>query len=108
MDDAAFIASWIEEAALSTQELVNRRFEREQAPEPGSAVDQCGLRNGLEIIRDFLKHEEHGLALDHLLYMLEELDIALPSQVYELVVRAGRQMCYPESTWAAIKRETSD
>ena len=46
-------------------------------PEPGSALDQVGLLNGREVVADYLKHGEPGLAVDHLIYMVEEppLDI---------------------------------
>jgi hypothetical protein len=98
------LESWIEQAAIKTQELVNQESDRVGMPQPGSALDQSGLRDGLEIIRDYLQHGEAGVAFEHLLYMLTELDLVLPADVYALIEQAGNQMGYPSSIWTGIKR----
>jgi hypothetical protein len=104
MDDFAALASWIEQAAIDTQDLVDGEFARVGTPAPGSSLDQCGLRDGLAIVRDLLRRGEYGVAFDHLLYMVTELDLALPAETHDLVLRAGKQMRYPSSAWAGIKR----
>lgn len=52
-------------------------FEVPGAPEPGSGLDQEGLRNGEEIVQDLVKHGEPGVALEHLLYMVKEPPVPL-------------------------------
>ena len=47
------------------------------SPEPGSTLDQVFLLNGREVVVDYLRHGEPGLALDHLLYMIEEPDLVV-------------------------------
>jgi hypothetical protein len=44
---------------------------------PGTRFDQAGLRDGLEIVEDYLREGEFGVAFDHLLYMVVETEIAL-------------------------------
>ena len=42
---------------------------------------QFGLLDGEEIVIDYLEHNEWGLALQHLLYMIHESDIQFPREV---------------------------
>lgn len=99
MDHSENLESWLDAAASAIQALVDHEFARVGTPEPGSALDQFGLRDGLTITREFLAHGEPGLALDHLLYITAELDLVLPADVRTLLVRAARQMNYPEAIW---------
>ncbi len=41
------------------------------SPPEGSALDQLHLRDGDQVVNDYLNHGEEGLAIDHLLYMIE-------------------------------------
>ncbi len=86
------LESWIEQAAIKTQELVNQEFDRVGTPQPGSALDQLGLRDGLEIVRDYLQHGEAGVAFEHLLYMVKELDLVLPADTYALIEQEGDKL----------------
>jgi hypothetical protein len=45
----------------------------------GTGFDQSGIRDGLEIIEDCVREGEIGVAFDHLLYMVVETGISLPS-----------------------------
>ena len=64
--------------AENIQGLINLEYERVNwEPEPESALDQAGLRNGLDIVKDYIKHGEAGVAFDHLLYMIEETSVQL-------------------------------
>jgi hypothetical protein len=103
MIDAASLSSWVESVARRTQEMVDAEFARVGTPEPGSALDQLGLRDGIEIVRDYLHHGEAGLAFDHVLYMVIELELVLPSDARELLLRAGKAMGFPDATWDRIK-----
>lgn len=48
---------------------------------------QPGLREGSEIVRDYLAHGEAGVALDHLLYMLQEPPLTLSAAGLERLAR---------------------
>ena len=64
--------------SLEAQAQINELFEASDDPPPeGSALEQAGLRNGNEIIEEYLRHGELGLAVDHLRYMVEETEIEL-------------------------------
>src|SRR5476649_135600 len=49
-------------------------------PTAGSALDQAGLRDGMAIVENFLDHGEAGVALEHLLYMINEPRLRLSAQ----------------------------
>lgn len=61
-------------------------------PEPGSALDQVFLLNGREVVEDYLLHGEPGLAFDHLVYMITEPPLSIPSQSRHRLLEAGREM----------------
>ena len=68
--------------AKYVQQLVNEEFARvDYQPEPESALDQHGLRNGLETIEDYLRYGENGIAFEHLLYMIQETEIVVDQEV---------------------------
>jgi hypothetical protein len=46
-------------------------------PEPGSHLDQVFLLDGRVVVAEYLRHGEPALALDHLLYMIEESDLPI-------------------------------
>ena len=84
------------------QGLVNLEYERVNwTPEPESALAQEGLRNGLDVVEDYLAHNEPGVAFEHLLYMIEETGVALDkkyqTRLAELAKTLGkpRAMCKP-------------
>lgn len=66
-------------AAQEAQALLDRAYAAGK-PESGSALVQCGLRDGLAIVRDYLAHGEVGVALDHLLYMVNEPSLPISAQ----------------------------
>src|SRR4051794_36324565 len=65
------VESQIRRAAREAQLLLNGMYS-DPSSTSGSALDQSGLRDGLQIVEDYLTHGEFGLALEHLLYMIEE------------------------------------
>ncbi|MCW8133287.1 MAG: hypothetical protein KIS92_23285 [Planctomycetota bacterium] len=58
-------------------------------PAAGSSLDQMGLRNGREIVEDYLSHGEPRLALEHLLYMIKEPPLTLSTVSRNNVRRAA-------------------
>lgn len=76
--------------AKEAQELLDRLYTA-GAPLAGSSLDQMGLRNGREIVEDYLSRGEPGLALEHLLYMIKEPPLTL-STVSRTDVRRAAEM----------------
>jgi hypothetical protein len=97
------LEAWITEAATEVQRLVDAEFAHVGTPEPGSAFDQGGLRDGLAIIRDYLEHNEAGIAFDHLLYMVTELDLVVSRAAYERIAKAGVAMMISPRTWSTVR-----
>ncbi|HEY4262810.1 MAG TPA: hypothetical protein VGM98_21805 [Schlesneria sp.] len=69
----------IRRAALEAQAELNRLYAG-GTPPAGSALDQAGLRDGMAIVEDFLDRGEAGVALEHLLYMVNEPSLHLSPQ----------------------------
>ncbi len=68
------------ESCKIVQSLITKLYEK--APD-NVTFEQAGMRNGLEVVADYLKHSEVEIALEHLLYMINESDITCPSDVKE-------------------------
>ncbi len=81
----------IRRTALEAQAELDRLYAA-GAPTAGSALDQLGLRDGLAIVEDFLDHGEAGLALEHLLYMINEPSLQLSPQWRADVAQAARSL----------------
>jgi len=52
----------------------------------------CSLRDGFEIVDDYLKHGESGLALEHLIYMIHETDIQVSDIIKSNLRNAAEAM----------------
>ena len=93
----------IRRALLEVEVLMSRAFAAvDQSPEPGSALDQGGLRDGAGIVLDFLRHNEAGLALEHLAYMVREPSLPISREAFLLIDRAGRTMGMDPEAWQDI------
>ena len=77
------------------------------APAPGSVLDQCGLRDGAEIVEDYLRHGEAGVAFEHLLYMIAEPRLPISQATYDLIDQVGRAMGRDPKTWEDLRPSTS-
>lgn len=73
------------------------------APVPGSALDQLGLKDGEQQVRHFVDHNEAGLALEHLLYMIEEPEIELSEIERTALLKLGRMLGFEEAVVCALK-----
>ena len=62
---------YIRRATIEAQSILDDRYAMGQAI-AGGPLDQFGLRDGREIVEQFLQHGEPGFALEHLLYMIVE------------------------------------
>lgn len=75
-------------------------------PVPDSALDQNGLRDGADIVKDYLSHGETGVAYDHLLYMITEPDLTLSDDAYSQLHRATDILGLPREALTSIRRAT--
>ncbi|MDQ2799979.1 MAG: MafI family immunity protein [Armatimonadota bacterium] len=92
------------EAALpEVRALMAQRFAQVGGtPEPGSDLDQCGLKDGAEIVRDYMAHNEWGLALEHLCYMVEETGLPISAKTYASLKAAAQTMLVEASVLRGI------
>jgi len=94
----------IKRALPEVVERMRREFaEAGGSPEPGSALDQAGLLDGEEIVLDYLRHGEPGLALEHLIYMIHEAGLAISIETYQLIERAGLEMEMDPQLWELLR-----
>jgi hypothetical protein len=105
--DAADIESLIKIALEEVHPLVLAEFEKFGgiAP-PGSALDQNGFVDGDKIICDLLDHGEPGSALEHLLYMIEEIGLKVSPDTCAGIDTAGRAMQMDPALWSFLHRGT--
>jgi hypothetical protein len=91
MEDEAFI---LESAKLARQ-LIIELYKDDPTHE---TFEQVGLLDGAEEVRDYLEHNEIGLAVEHLLYMVHEADIQFPRdrmlRLHQLAERMGLENSY--------------
>jgi len=105
------IAEWrnIEEsvraALVEVDALVQDAFARSIGePPPDSPLRSLGLKDGREIVTDYLDHNELGIAFEHLLYMVTEMDLQISPEAYDHIDRAGRAMEMNPDGWQSLRR----
>lgn len=80
----------VRSALSEVEELMRAAFERAgESGIEGTALDQAGLEDGGVIVIDHLAHNEAGLALDHLLYMIAEPSLPVSRESRRDVVSAA-------------------
>ena len=73
---ASELTETIVAAAIEAQAAINRKLY--SCPDiAGTPFDQAGLKDGLQIVCDYVRAGEAGVALDHLRYMIKETEILL-------------------------------
>lgn len=87
--------------ARNVQAALNTLYDEPIAGD--AAFDQEGLRNGLEIVTDYVEHSEHGLAFEHLLYMITEPDLAIKPAELDEVAAIGRTLGFADHSWSRIR-----
>lgn len=76
----------IEIIAQEAQLLVIMEFKKvDYKIDNKSSLNQVGLKNGLEIIKDYISEHEYGLAVDHIIYMVQETEIKLSEKNLKLL-----------------------
>jgi hypothetical protein len=94
----------IRQALTEVEALMRAAFAKVDglAP-PGSALDQNGLRDGRDIVLEYLDAGEAGLALEHLIYMVHEPGLAISLRTFACVESAGSSMSLDKSLWDPIR-----
>ena len=91
-------------ALLEVEALMSLAFAAvDQSPEPGSVLDQGGLRDGASIVLDYLRYNEAGVALEHLVYMVREPALSISRETFMLIDRAGWTMGMDPESWQDIR-----
>jgi len=88
---------------VSAERSLDRLYLLPEAASPGTALDQAGLRDGGEIIRGYLDHNELGLAFDHLLYMLIEPPIEVTPAELADIDAVGRTLGQEAVRWQSLR-----
>jgi hypothetical protein len=84
---------FIRQALPEVGSLMERAFAKVGgSPDPGSALDQAGLMDGVSVVEDYLHHGETGLALKHLIYMIHEPRLPISVDTFRFVEQAARLM----------------
>jgi len=66
---------------------------------------QAGLADGEAVVIDYLEHGEAGVALEHLLYMVQEPPLALSSSGRDKLDELARRLgCRPIGAYAPVRR----
>ena len=93
----------ITEVAQEVQQALDARYAAGE-PAAGSALDQAGLRDGADVVADYLSHGEAGVAFEHLIYMIIEPDLDLSASAYRTLTRAGELLGMPKDIWSAVRK----
>ncbi len=90
--------------ASVVQTKLDELYRAPNAALAGSALDQAGLRNGFEIVSDYVDHREQGVAFEHLLYMITEPGLVLDTAEFRDLVSIGRSLGFAETRWERIRQ----
>lgn len=77
------------EAVKEVQILINQKFSEVNEQQNRNLSDHTGLKNGDEIVGDYVNHGEYGIALDHIDYMIETTDLQISEQIREHIIQAS-------------------
>jgi hypothetical protein len=89
--------------ARSVQDQLDRLYEVQSTLPPDSPLDQAGLRDGFNIVNDYVDHSERGVAFEHLIYMITESDLVLATSELCDLASVGSQLGFTESLWSRIR-----
>jgi len=96
------IETTLRSVAAAVQLQLDELYRRPGEPVPGSALDQEGLRNGAEIVNEYIQFGELELAFEHFLYMANEPDIPLSVAQFDAVETVGRRLSVAETKWKCL------
>jgi hypothetical protein len=61
-------------------------------PDPGTDLDQLGLKDGVSIVEDYLDQREVALALEHLIYMIISGHLPISFATFNFIKQAGQEL----------------
>jgi hypothetical protein len=82
----------IESIAAAVQRAIDDLYAQASVIDLDSPLAQAGLKNGLGIVQDYLAHNERGLALEQLLYMIAEAGVPVRQGDWNRLDRLARPM----------------
>ena len=77
-------------AAQEAQMILDRTYASGGEPKHDSPLAQLGLRDGLAIVQEYLRHGELGAAFEHLAYMVNEPSLSLSEPARQDIDLAGQ------------------
>lgn len=96
MADQKQIENSLIAAASEVQILIDQEFAKiDNKPKPGSNLDQIGLRDGKEIILEYIAVGEYAIALEHLDYMIKETNIPILEKTREDIFQTATNLQLP-------------
>ncbi|MGY2316870.1 hypothetical protein ACW9I6_19525 [Pseudomonas sp. SDO5522_S412] len=83
------------EALKEITTLMSTAYEQlGQVPEE-HPLAQEGLRNGAEIVLDYVDYNDAGIAFEHLLYMIDEPPLAVSDECIKVLARIAKKLQIP-------------
>lgn len=83
----------IERIGKNVQSLIDFEFQKvNDEPEEDSPLNQAGMRDGFEIIKEYNSEGEYALAFEHILYMVHETGIMIDKASSGLIIELGKKM----------------
>lgn len=80
-------------AAKEVKRLLDLEFAKHgNAVPPEFGLDHAGIEYGMELITEYIEHNERGIALEHLVYMITETDLDLPETAKKHIYSAAKAM----------------
>jgi hypothetical protein len=98
--------SLIKAALPEVTALLADAYSRAESLVPNHALSQEGLRNGHEIVLDYIEHNETGIAFEHLVYMLSEPPLIISNRCFQLIDAAGRALGVHPEVWRNVQHKT--
>ena len=97
----------IREALTEVESLMRAAFAKVGgvAP-PNSMLDQNGLLDGTDIVLNYLKADEAGLAFERLIYMVREPRLAISGRTYACIESAGNKMQMDKRLWERVRPDS--
>jgi hypothetical protein len=96
--------SLIRAALPEVMALMKEAYDRSGLLAADHPLSQEGLRNGHEIVLDYLDHNEPGVAYEHLLYMISEPPLLISEECFDLIVSAGKALRFAPEVWDVVRR----
>ena len=83
--------------------LMATAYANEEPIKEESPLAQAGLRDGGDIVLDYIEHGEIGVAFEHLLYMVTEPPLFVSSKCLADISAAGTALGFPPETWLEVQ-----